>query len=170
MKHLYILVATLCLLGSCQSLKKTSDSKYLRWVGDIAFDPTLDDASFVVCNEEKAKQYHNFSKGMQYRGEKHALIKVFTEKYQAPKDSKETGLIRIRFIVNCKGETGRFRVQGMSEDYQEHKFDPKITIQLQRLTKSLVGWMRRPNDDNAEDYYQYLIFKINKGQLIEIMP
>ncbi len=170
MKYLYILASAIALFGACKSTKKTSDSSYPRWVGDIAFDPALDEQSFVLCNEEKAKQYHNFSKGLQYQGEKWALRKVFMEKYHAPKNNTESGLIRIRFIVNCKGQTGRFRLQGMDEQYHEHTFDSKIASQLLQITKQLKGWLQLPTGDSPEDYYQYLIFKIDKGQLIEIMP
>jgi len=39
-----------------------------------------------------------------------------------------------------------------------------------RITKSLSGWKILPNDEAPTDYYQYLIFKIKNGEIIEIMP
>ncbi len=155
---------------SCMRTSAQSDSKYLRMVGDSEFDPKQDDPAFKVCDEANAKQYHNFEQGFQYKGEKYELKRFFNQRYSAKKMAGETGLIRIRFLVNCKGETGRFRLIGMDENYASKTFNAAITNQLLQLTKSLTGWKLMPNDDTPEDYYQYLIFKIQDGQLIEMLP
>lgn len=149
----------------------TSPAKYLRWVGDSEFDAALDDSAFALCQgDQKAIQYFNDGRGMEYEGEKPALDRAFWEGYK-PVESKESGLIRIRFIVNCKGETGRFRVMEMEKDYAETSFDSEIVDQLLRITKALDGWVvKRDRDDEPTDYYQYLIFKIEKGALKEILP
>lgn len=165
-----LLATLLALPFSCTRTLVPGDSKYPRMVGDIAFDPKEDDPDFELCDEAKAKQYHNFNQGFQYKGEKQALKKVFAEAYQSKKMPGETGLIRIRFLVNCKGETGWFRIMGMNENYEPKTFDKSITKQLLQTTKSLSGWKILPDEKSPEDYYQYLIFKINDGQLIEIMP
>ncbi|MTI31068.1 hypothetical protein E1171_09630 [Cytophagales bacterium RKSG123] len=160
-------------LFGCQKSKDESSqqkSKYLRWVGDSKFDPEVDDPDFKACNGEKVAQYFNFSMGLQYEGEKRALEKVFREKYNPLSREGESGLIRIRFVVNCKGKTGRFRLLQMDNDFQEKSFNPLITDQLLQITKGLTGWKRLPDTDNARDYYQYLIFKMEKGEIKEILP
>ncbi|NUO00787.1 MAG: hypothetical protein HUU01_09235 [Saprospiraceae bacterium] len=163
-------LALLLLALSCTRTLLPGDSKYLRMVGDIAFDPKEDDPDFELCNEAKAKQYHNFNQGFQYQGEKQALKKVFAEAYRSKKMPGETGLIRIRFLVNCQGKTGRFRMMGMNENYEPKTFHTSISKQLLQITRNLSGWKLLPNEQSPEDYYQYLIFKLKDGQLIEIMP
>ena len=158
----------LIFISSCNS--KETESKYLRWVGDIAEDLTIDDPDFEVCREKKAMQYFNFSRGLQYKGEKYALEKEVREKYDPGEVSPESGLIRIRFIVNCKGQTGRFRITAMDSTYQEKQFDTLITEQLLSIVRGLKGWKMMPDNENPKDYYQYLIFKIDNGQIIEILP
>lgn len=79
-------------------------------------------------------------------------------------------MIRIRFIVNCEGKTGRFRVIGMNKNYQEKTFDKAITDQLLEITQHLDGWQLLPNAEEPRDYYQYLLFKMNKGTIVEILP
>jgi len=79
-------------------------------------------------------------------------------------------LIRIRFIVNCAGDTGRFRILGMDKDYKQKEFSPSITDQILSITKSLTGWKTKTSNGETYDYYQYLIFKIDKGQIKEILP
>ena len=92
----------LLILSACSNHQ---ESKYLRWVGDSVFDPETDDEKFEICTfESEVKQYFNFSQGLQYDGEKTAILDHF-EAYE-PVAVDQSGWIRIRFVVNCKGETG----------------------------------------------------------------
>lgn len=158
---------------SCNSNPTEEKEPYLRWVGDIEFDAKRDDSDFQLCFSDKdIRQYFNFSKGVQYKGEKPAIVQYFTEHYR-PVSSNKSGLLRIRFVVNCKGQTGRFRVKSMNADYQPMEFEPGISNQLLDLTKKMDGWLpieMEQMDNMKLDYYQYLIFKIQNGKIIEIMP
>ena len=58
----------------------------------------------------------------------------------------------------------------MNDNYEQFTFDDKITNQLLMITQSLDGWKVKENNGAEIDYYQYLIFKIEKGNLIEILP
>jgi hypothetical protein len=163
---------SLCLFA-CKDDPKSEKEPYLRWVGDIPFDENIDDPDFKLCfNDNDIRQYFNFSKGVQYKGEKPAIDEYFKEKYQAV-ESNQSGLIRIRFIVNCKGETDRFRLMAMDGNYQATKFSSEITDQLLDLTQKMDGWLpieMEEMNNTALDYYQYIIFKIDRGNIIEIMP
>ncbi|WP_143473264.1 hypothetical protein [Flavilitoribacter nigricans] len=143
---------------------------YPRWVGDIAADETLDDPEFVLClGEDQVKQYFNFGNGLQYTGEQHAILTAFREQYQ-PVPLAQSGMIRIRFIVNCRGDTGRFRIIASDNHYQPMAFDRRITDQLLEITRSLDGWKIQSDGEIAKDYYQYLLFKIENGALKEVLP
>ena len=98
------------------------------------------------------------------------ILTVLMQQYDPEKAARESGLIRIRFIVNCKGETGRFRVLAMNPDYQEKAFDESITSQLLTITKGLNGWKPKEFRGTVYDYYQYLIFKIQDGKIVKILP
>jgi hypothetical protein len=58
----------------------------------------------------------------------------------------------------------------MDNQYKEKQFDPRITNQLLEITKNLSGWKIKEYHGSEIDYYQYLIFKIEKGEIIEILP
>ena len=80
-------------------------------------------------------------------------------------------MIRIRFVVNCEGKTGRFRLMASDLKYQPKKFDKKITSQLMEISKNLTGWLPKKTDKGKLiDYYQYLIFKIKDGKIKRILP
>ncbi|MBP6811712.1 MAG: hypothetical protein KA138_09340 [Saprospiraceae bacterium] len=141
-----------------------------RWIDDIVPDSALDDSSFKICNaEEQIIQYFNDGNGVQYKNGKPAIDSIFLSAYQ-PLDINESGIIRIRFVVNCSGETGRFRLLSADLNYQPYQFSSEITSQLLRITKSMEGWLPKIWKDTKIDYYQYLIFKIEKGKLTHILP
>lgn len=169
MKSIFSILILLAVVGCNSNAEIVEESKYLRWVGDSEFDPQLDDSTFQICyNESSVYQYFNFSQGMKYAGERTTLRKAF-EAYQNV-DVPESGMVRIRFVVNCKGETGRFRLISSDANYQPFTFDSRITDQLLEITKSLDGWMPLPNLEEPMDYYQYLIFIIDNGQIKDILP
>lgn len=147
-----------------------ASSHYPDYVGDIAFDSTRDNKDINPCIPVRVFQYFNDGNGMEYEGEKPAIERVFAVQYQCPMLPGETGLIRIRFLVTCKGQTDRYRLIAMNEAYAEKSFDPRITNQLMAITQSLKGWKIKKIRGFAVDYYQYVIFKIENGQLKEILP
>jgi len=163
---IFILLTTLYSCGQTQE-KKTD---YPLQVGDIYFNSKVDDPNFKLCDEDRVFQYYNFGKGLLYKGEKIKLIEHFTNGLKVKEQKDETGFLTIRFIVNCEGKSGRYRVQGMDNDYKEKKFNENLTNKLLSLTKQLDGWIVGEYEGKAYDYYQYLTFKIEKGKLIEIMP
>lgn len=154
----------------CCSRISPGGPDYPRHVGDLSFDAKTDDPDFKICNEEVVFQYYNFGKGVQYKGEKPQITAHFTRGLTQQGDPTDTGFLTIRFVVNCQGATGRFRVQGIDNNYQEKKFSPGLTDQLLSLTKKLDGWVIGEYEGKVFDYYQYLTFKIENGTLVEIMP
>ncbi|MGL1888820.1 MAG: hypothetical protein OCD76_20075 [Reichenbachiella sp.] len=154
-------------LGACQ-LNSEQDSAYPRWVGDIKED-SLVDGDYKTCNSDsRTEQYFHLDQRTIFEGAKKAIEEHFFTQYNSI-DIDQSGLIRIRFVVNCKGESGRFRMMAMDSAYAEYKFDTRITDQLLTLTQSLKGWLQTEKN-KPTDYYMYLIFKIEEGKLIEIMP
>lgn len=141
-----------------------------RWIDDIVPDSLLDDANFKICNaDEQIIQYFNDGKSIQYQGGKLVIDSIFFSTYQ-PVNVSQSGLVRIRFVVNCLGKTGRFRFLSSDLNYQPYPFTPDITDQLLRITKSMNHWQPKIWKGINIDYYQYLVFKIENGQLTHILP
>jgi len=163
---IFILLITLYACGQTQKNK----ADYPLQVGDIYFDSKIDDPNFKLCDEDRVFQYYNFGKGLLYNGEKLKLNEHFIDGLKITEQKDESGFLTIRFIVNCEGKTGRYRVQGMNNDYKEKIFNKDLTNQLLSLTKQLDGWLVGEDEGKIFDYYQYLTFKIENGKLIEIMP
>ena len=165
-KFLYLLFI-LPLFFSCQSEKTIS--KYPAHVGDIQFDEKVDDANFKKCFVYPFSfQYYNFD-GFQYKEEKLEIEKKL-ERLNLKSDKNPNGYITIRFIVNCEGKPGMFRIQQMNENYKATVFDKTFTNQLLEFTKSLNEWIPKEYLGIKINYYQYLTFKIKDGKISEILP
>lgn len=162
-------ITLILFLSSCVS-SQIKQSEIKQGVGEIIFDKSIDDTKFKVCDEKQILEYYNFAKGFQYNNEKFTLIKIFKDELQLKNSFVESGYITIRFIVNCKGKTGRFRIQEMDLDYKPKKFKSNLSKSILKITEKLNGWEIGKFENTAFDYYQYLTFKIVNGKLIEIKP
>ncbi len=171
-KSLLNISILLSMLYSCQTEKKTGEKgDYLRWVGDIEQNDQIDPPDFKICNgDDNIFQYFNMGEGPVYPGEKSKIVHTFHSKYNPITGNNENGFIRIRFVVNCEGTAGRFRVLQSDDTYQETEFDQAIVSQLLNITKGIENWEVLKINETVVDYYMYLIFKIADGQLIEILP
>lgn len=169
MRFLYFLILLL-VVPTAASAQAAEPPGYMRWVGDIAFDPRTDDPNIALCwGDNWVLQYFNLSEGLRYNGEKPAIDAFFKANYQ-PVELNQSGYLRIRFVVNCQGQTNRFRLLEADEHYNARPFDPAISQQLLQLCKQLEGWEVIEQDGRPIDYYQYLLFKIKQGQIERILP
>ncbi len=161
-----ILLSALCSCG--QTIK--DKSTYPDHVGDITFNKNVDDPNFKVCNQDRPPQYYEFGKGLQYEGEKPAIISHFKEKLKNRNLSGQTGYLTIRFIVNCEGKTGFFRIEGIDKNLEKMDFNKELVSEILEVTKQLNKWGVPSRGNTKFDFYQYLTFKLEDGRLIEIMP
>lgn len=170
--RIYVLILSILLITSCNSneIEPPDRLEYKRWVGDIETDELSDADDFKLCNDEsQVYQYFNDGNGLQYEGEKISIIETFKDQY-SEQEVGQTGLLRIRFIVNCEGVAGRFRLLGMDDDFKFKKFSNTISNELLRITKTLKNWQPKKVESQPIDYYQYLVFKLQDGRIIEILP
>ena len=167
-----LLLSLMFLLLACSKTEKekTTDSsqttastkpvsKYPEHVGDIAFDATLDDPDFKTC-QNIIPQY--YALGADFRVDNDVLMSHF-ESVEINKNQSLT-YHTIRFIVNCKGETGRYRTETMSGGYQPANLDFAVAENILERLKSFDQW------PEGRDFYQYLTFKIEGGRIKEVLP
>lgn len=128
--------------------------------------------TFQVCNKYLLKRHlghYYFSTKATYKGGLYAINKIISEQYQPPVE-KESGIIRIRFVVNCVGKTGRFEILELDNDYKEIKFNSNIPQQLLSICRNLNEWCPGFVSENSVDSYKFLTFKIKDSEIVEIFP
>ncbi|AYN67317.1 hypothetical protein D1013_08030 [Euzebyella marina] len=153
---------------SCSEDKK--QEPYFNDLGEIPFDGQLDDKNFKVCHEDLTIPFNYGGFGLIYEGEKKKLVETIKEKFNYPQTKGQTGFITIRFIINCEGKTGRFRVIEMDLNLKVKKFDNNISNEILNITKGLDGWKSLERWEKAWDVQQYLTFKFEDGVITDILP
>jgi hypothetical protein len=162
---LFLLIVSISI--KAQDITKTT--KFPQQVGDITFDPKTDKASFELCDNGFINQYYGLK--TTYQGGTKAIKKYLTGNYEYKTAYKNiTGYITIRFVVNCKGQTDRFRVFQLDENYQRANYNISFISHLTALCKSLNGWIPGKYNNQVYDTYYYLNFKMIKGQIKDITP
>lgn len=125
------------------------------------------DSPFKICNPGSITQYYR--SGTRYDKGYPEMRRFFAEHYQAPENGKgQNGYIRIRFVVNCEGETGRFDVLTCDFNYQPKVFAPEIQTQILELTKLLQGWRHQDFQGPIPDSFVILTFKMKAGKIDDI--
>ncbi len=128
---------------------------------------------FQLCNRYTYLHtyYQRFAaRDVEYPGGLYHINKVFKEKYKPPRNAHgETGLVRIRFVVNCEGRAGMYEMLELDRNYKPRKFDKRITSQILDICKELQDW-RPPEKVRGEvvDVYKMLLFKMKNGKIVEV--
>jgi hypothetical protein len=138
-------------------------------VGDTTFDPKIDDPAFHPCNPNGIYQY--YGPNTHHKGGSRAIRNYFKSKFRYEATyAGATGYVTIRFVVNCKGQTGWFRILQIDGNYQPVKFNDKLINSLLTLTLSLKNWVPGKWNGVDNDTYYYLNFKLVNGYLKDITP
>ena len=138
-------------------------------VGDIPFDSLQDDPGFGVCNPKQVLQYYNTN--AYYKDHKKEITKHLLDNFKTHDSFQDqNGFLTIRFIINCNGNTGRFRIFEIDSNYQPIHFKDTLSQQLLRLVKQVKGWQPAVYKEKVYDSYQYITFRIRNGKIISISP
>ena len=134
-------------------------------VGDLPITSTHEFADFSFCHEDYI--YQDYQINTDYAGGKRA-IKSELEDIFPINTLTESGLLTIRFIVNCKGETGIYRSKMIDSSLEEVDISNKDLTQIYTAISALDRW--KPGSvrgEPADSYYQ-VSFKLLNGEVIDI--
>lgn len=136
-------------------------------VGNIPFDQKTDDASFQLCNSNWVWQGYQLKTMADETSL--AVDREFKSKFTpAPEWKDQSGIIRIRFIVNCNGKSDRFRLLCMGSDMKEKQFNEDLKAHVIKISKQ-IQWPVRRAQQQTVDYYHYFSIRIVDGQLKEVL-
>ena len=137
-------------------------------VGNIKFDSKVDNADFKTCSENVRSQYYNVE--TYYEGGAKAFRKeIFSFLKNDPIDfDTKSGYITFRFIVNCKGEMGRFRVKMIDSNIKETTYDISKINKLKTILNNLKNWKLGKNKGLTVDSYYIIKIKFEGGLITDI--
>lgn len=129
------------------------------------------DTNFKLCGiHNYIFDYYNGGDLYGYKGGKRVIWDYMDEKLETEKLFKESGYLTFRFIVNCKGEAGRFVTEQADLDFQRKAFNAATIDHCYELLKGLKEWDPTHRDGEIVDAIFYFTFKLKDGELIDILP
>ena len=137
------------------------------YVGQILFDPKKDDPDFYLC--DKANILEHYQTGTKYKEGTKSVRAYFAPLLKGlPERKGENGTLTVRFIVNCKGGTGRFRLLGINRRYGLKTFSDELSETILHAVKNMGCWTPGKYRGKIFDSYCTLNFKIKDGQVKDI--
>ena len=125
-------------------------------------------SEFKLCSGMKRPYYYPT---LEYKGNFYKIKSHFFNNYKTIQLPNNNGIVKIRFNINCKGETGNFFINTYSLNYKNITMNKEITEQLLNLTKGLKNWIPARNEESENiNSHKFFAFKIIKGVLIDILP
>lgn len=80
------------------------------------------------------------------------------------------GFITFRFIINCQGYAGHYEIFQINNFYQAIEFEKQYIYQLFAFVKNLNNWPISKKGKKAFDYYTYVTFKVEHGNVTQVIP
>lgn len=81
----------------------------------------------------------------------------------------DDGLLVLRFIINCEGAIGDVEENELNFDFEKKNLNDSLVEQLKELSFKPENWNFNLTGKPL-DYYMYLIFRIENGKVVEILP
>ena len=162
-----IVVFLVCCLSSCDYYLIEPHKEH---VGHISYKHLFEKEEFPPCYSEKIFPYYY---GRDHAGYEYGLdsLKTYlTDQYNNFDNTSITGYITIRFLINCKGELGRFEVKSLGTDYKSKKLDKRVEQHLVSVIQSMEDWKPISFNEDEYDSFYHLTFKIINGDLEAILP
>ena len=139
--------------------------KLTHQVGDITFERNQDSNEFKLCNGDNIFQYYSID--TDYVGGKRAIKEKLQNQFSNTLLT-ETGLLTIRFILNCEGDTGRFRAKMIDSSLRDIDISNYDLSPLFLAITELQEWNVGTISNEPQNSYYQISFKLNKGQLIDV--
>jgi hypothetical protein len=151
----------------------TAATESFRFVRNLSSSDSCRPSGFQTCNTCFRQIWHDRS--ITSGQKRYDIVQLFTKQYRPVRQSGESGLIRIQFVVNCEGEQGLVDVTGFDEDYCPKQFDARITSQLLTICREHVATDQSIRQfDNPPDQFRdvaiSLTFRLKDGRITDILP
>lgn len=144
-----------------------SQNVYKERIAYINPDEALISEGFETCGEY-IFDYYNPERPTYTKG-KNGLKKFILTNYKN-KGYIDSGYLNIRFVINCKGETGRYVIHENDLDLIPKKFNKELKDQLFKLTTQVNQWNPNVIRKKKVDSYMYISYRIENGEIVEILP
>lgn len=143
--------------------------KYFYHVGHIDQEKALMNNTYPLCDEKRIYKTHHGAPDDAFEGSKKQFRNYILTNYKN-NSYEDSGYLNFRFYVNCEGNAGWFEIIEMNLDLEETKLNYKMVNQLFELTSRPENWAVYTYDNKPRNYYMYISYRIENGEITEILP
>jgi hypothetical protein len=171
MRIIFISFWALLILASCSSEKDwliQEDFLSLSHdLGHISYDALKDDVGFNVCDSTDIYSGRNV---MLYKGGNSKLVQDCMDEYKFDTSYKDyNGYIIIRFMMNCKGDVGRYRARSINLDFSPQKSPANLLQHALTIVKNRTDWSKSMMFSEEREYSKFINFKFKNGKLEHVV-
>ncbi len=132
-------------------------------------------AEFQVCDPHlnlKSPGAMYYYKGTKLEGGHYAIWKEIDARQKSLNLHSINGIVRVRFVVNCVGQTGWFESETFNDQYEVIEVPNEVTHQLEELTRTLRPWKvgQHPGTGEKIDTYYFISYRLRDGKIVDIFP
>ena len=147
----------------------TDKEKYPNYIGFIDQDTALLNQTYSLCGDGTIYKIHHGAPFDAYKNNKKAFREKVMKTYKN-EGYPDSGYVNFRFLVNCEGNPGWFEIIEINEDFVEVSHTKEMVAQLLKITSEPSHWAIYTVDEIPQNYYHYVSYKIENGEIIEILP
>ncbi|WP_299884167.1 hypothetical protein [uncultured Lacinutrix sp.] len=161
MKTISLFTIFLFFILSCNN--EIEGTYYENQIGDTAYNPNTDNKDFKFCDSTNVLHKRALIK---YNGGEKALEAELLNKFVFnPKFEHFSGYFIVRFAINCKNKTGRYRLQTLDSSFLKTKPPNQLSEHILSIIKSLNGWNHPFYKGKDLDGYSFFTIKIINGEI-----
>ncbi|MEW7289487.1 hypothetical protein [Aquimarina sp. 2304DJ70-9] len=139
-------------------------------IGHVNLEKALFTEGFEMCDDKHLLGYYHSSAPRIYRENKLAFVQKIRGSYKN-KNYQDTGYLNLRFHINCEGKVGNVEVNELDTDMRISNLTDSLVNQLVELSIKEDNWqVEKEKYETTHNHYMYLLFKIENGNIAEILP
>ena len=144
--------------------------KFPHYIGYIDQEKALLNDVYSLCDNGKIFKKHHGAPKVAFNISKKRFRETILSEYKN-KNYEDSGYLNFRFLVNCEGNAGWFEIIEMNLDLEEVNLNDVMVNQLLKLTSNSKHWSTlTTSDEIPRNYYMYISYRIEHGEIIEILP
>lgn len=163
----YLIICFSPIARSQNTIPKTINTK--EKIGYIKFDPKIDNVNFFLCDEYNIMEYYQvnpvYNEGLK------SINEYFIPHINYANNlCEEDGYLTVRFVINCKGKTDRYRATFVNTEYLKSSKNKELKKYIVNKIKKMSDWTSGNYEGKDFDSYYHINFKISDCKISEIYP
>lgn len=124
--------------------------------------------NFERCSDKLPVGFYHSTAPYIYKRGKPAFRRFIQSNY-SENDFTDNGYLNFRFLIDCKGEIGDVEINQLDTNLEITSLNDDLVNRLSNLTLEKENWNSLKTKE-VRDLYMYIIYKIENGQVVEILP